>query len=680
MKRRSKKWWRAAATSLMAFTALNAAAQTDQSLGLALGEDFHRRYSTPQILREEFANPLLSDKTNMATLDGAASFNVQMMFPSSQRFLEIFAQPGASGDLTTVIVGQDLDFSGQLDFSFQVPFAISGVCANGVISCIPGTWEDCLFYLWRTQGDGRLFLQPAQVFDLGGCYCLNNACGNGLVWQNLPLVLKDLGGGAVGALQREHPNYAVSQVEVQESLIAYFGQDRTRPAAQAAPDPAPNVLPQTRYFGNASLVLEDLNTTVVNQVGDPLSFHQLIAGLADAAVQGEKRTCVLRRVIQVSEVNDLCSDPLPQQILPPVIEDIDDEGICRRNYDIYRDVVTDTCRSFEDNPLCRLEQEVVDGVRTYQQFNPTGLFPLPEGRYVPGSFFYLNTPLWEMTVGWENISASTTQRFSDLLQGDTLVFSIVKIAHTTPSGCQHTVVSLNVETEDGTLIGQGWDGGAYTICWNIGDPYFVYPYTVPIDGTHTFKISGGGYDPGKHSLNTAFRVRLIRDSRRGETFIRPWWNKDRIYLCEQTSGFDFEDMKKRMAHVVSNTEETASELAYQDLTRDPDGNWSESLHSANLPAAVDLNECEPVCKTRRPRTDAQISVAGPVAGPRVDPQSWEFFYHPCRDERCPTGPGEEILQDCQCLNEFAESATILQTLRMAARDQVCSDGAAKSLP
>lgn len=680
MKRRSRRWWPKTTASLLAYFVLNTAAAADQSLGLSLGEDFHSRYGSPQALREKLAHPLLSDDALLSTLDESASFSAQMLFSSSQRFLEIFAQPGASGDLSTVIVSQDLDFSGQIDLSYQVLFAVSGVCANGVISCLPGTWEDCLHYQWATDDGGRLLLQSAQVFDLGGCYCLNNACGNNLVWQNLPLVLKDLGGGAVAALQRNFPSYALSRVDVQDSLIAYFGQDRTSPADTNLPAPAAGALPQTGYFSNAALILEDVNTVTTNQAADPASFHQLITALADASIQGEKRACVQRRVIQVSEINDQCSDPLPQQILPPVIEEIAHDGTCWRNYDLYRDVVTDTCQSFEDNPLCRLEQEVVDGVRTHQQFNPTGLFPLPEGRFVSGSFFYLNTALWEMTVGWENINASSTQTFNDLLQGDTLVFSIVKIAHTTPSGCQHTVVSLNVETEDGTPVGQGWDGGAYTICWNIGDPYFVYPYTVPFDGTHTFKISGGGYDPGKHSLNTAFRVRLIRDSRRGETIVRPWWSKERIYLCEETSSFDFEDMKKRMAHVVSTTEETDSALAYQDLTREPDGHLAVSLHSATLPAAIALSACEPVCKTRRPRMDAQVATSGPVAEQRVDPQSWEFFYHACREHNCPAGPGEEILQDCQCLSEFAESATILQTLRLAGRDQVCSDGTAKSFP
>ena len=36
--------------------------------------------------------------------------------------------------------------------------------------------------------------------------------------------------------------------------------------------------------------------------------------------------------------------------------------------------------------------------------------------------------------------------------------------------------------------------------------------------------------------------------------------------------------------------------------------------------------------------------------------------------------GEEIVIDCQCINEFAEAATVIQTLRLAGKDNICSSG------
>jgi hypothetical protein len=46
---------------------------------------------------------------------------------------------------------------------------------------------------------------------------------------------------------------------------------------------------------------------------------------------------------------------------------------------------------------------------------------------------------------------------------------------------------------------------------------------------------------------------------------------------------------------------------------------------------------------------------------------------------CPAGDGEEIITDCQCVNEFAEAAAIMQTLRLGAQDMICSDGTKKLL-
>jgi len=39
--------------------------------------------------------------------------------------------------------------------------------------------------------------------------------------------------------------------------------------------------------------------------------------------------------------------------------------------------------------------------------------------------------------------------------------------------------------------------------------------------------------------------------------------------------------------------------------------------------------------------------------------------------------GEEIIKDCQCIDEFAETFTLLETIREAGQDAICSSGAKK---
>ena len=95
----------------------------------------------------------------MTTVDGSTSFSGQLQCPNSQRFMEVLIQPGATGDITTFIVSQDTNFDGNLDYTFQVPFPVSGICANGVITCSPGTWTNCRTYQWASDTSGRVSLQ-----------------------------------------------------------------------------------------------------------------------------------------------------------------------------------------------------------------------------------------------------------------------------------------------------------------------------------------------------------------------------------------------------------------------------------------------------------------------------------------------------------------------------------------
>ena len=73
--------------------------------------------------------------------------------------MEVLIQPGATGDITTFIVSQDTNFDGNLDYTYEVPFPVSGLCANGVITCNPGTWTNCRTYQWTSDTSGRVSLQ-----------------------------------------------------------------------------------------------------------------------------------------------------------------------------------------------------------------------------------------------------------------------------------------------------------------------------------------------------------------------------------------------------------------------------------------------------------------------------------------------------------------------------------------
>src|SRR3546814_2010808 len=72
--------------------------------------------------------------------------------------------------------------------------------------------------------------------------------------DNLPSVLKDLGGGAIGALTSHDPRVGVAEVRINGPLIQYVGAQST--ACTALPD-----LPQTAYRGRPTSILGDAAAT-----------------------------------------------------------------------------------------------------------------------------------------------------------------------------------------------------------------------------------------------------------------------------------------------------------------------------------------------------------------------------------------------------------------------------------
>ena len=53
--------------------------------------------------------------------------------------------------------------------------------------------------------------------------------------------------------------------------------------------------------------------------------------------------------------------------------------------------------------------------------------------------------------------------------------------------------------------------------------------------------------------------------------------------------------------------------------------------------------------------------------------AYDSFYHACgSDNACPTGPGEEIVSACGCLDDFPEAVVMMQTVRLGGADLVCT--------
>jgi hypothetical protein len=154
-----------------------------------------------------------------------------------------------------------------------------------------------------------------------------------------------------------------------------------------------------------------------------------------------------------------------------------------------------------------------------------------------------------------------------------------------------------------------------------------------------------------------------------------WWRKERSYSCT-TDTRDFSDAETRFNNIQTTTTTAGTEFLYQDMQKDENGNWILSDHSSDLPtdlpSASSGDSCQKACKLSSPSTDTRVTSEGTVNESQVSSSSTVYRYAECLTETCPSKSGETIVKDCQCINEFAESVAILESLTSAAKDVICS--------
>jgi hypothetical protein len=148
---------------------------------------------------------------------------------------------------------------------------------------------------------------------------------------------------------------------------------------------------------------------------------------------------------------------------------------------------------------------------------------------------------------------------------------------------------------------------------------------------------------------------------------RDFFLKDRTYRCA------VDDIAKpdtsRGAYIIDHSTETM--LA--DRTLQSDGSYATSTRAFNLPDRGSVPACEPVCKTRAPKANSEAAPDGVVGAKQNVPTGYDSFFHACTsDNRCPAGPGEEVVSACGCLDDFPEAVVMMQTVRLAGADMVCT--------
>ncbi len=648
--------------AVMLGNATMAQALDARTAGQDAGRAVLRTFGTRDALNRNLSQPMTDPAVSLKTIDGVTSFQANLTAPSSAKFLELLIQPSGTGDLQQVLISQDLNTDGAIDNVHVVPNLVSGVCANGYISCNAGTWDNCLPFRWTSDAAGRITEAPAAITDLGGCYCINSSCGSNLVWMNSGIVLKDLGGGIVNAVHDSNPDFTITSVATDLTTISYFGQV-TGKAATAANSVAaltgsPAIATLSGYYRNWPLLSAGRDTAALSQANDPTSLYYFVANSGAARqAQGKLTTCVIDRVGQIATT-----------VTP--YTDSGTGSICT------------------DHFLYMRIRQVTDSLYRLQILDTSPL----------GLIFPHNNCVWQSADpdGWHTIKDIVLPAPDPSRLGK-IMAATFELKNISGIGCFSGVGSV-----DGIINGFGTAIQTSLICpakdaqlpsydWDSYFEYKVDQYTEAVDDRCTLlaanpecrlkeeEIDGvltsqnfnpTGLTPLPSCKNFSGQVGTNR-------ICRNWWRKRRTYVCD-SQPYDFSAVGKRYGQVTTTTADNGGTLDFQDL-RLGAGGWTPAAGSLVLPQRDPVATCEPACKTRQAKLDTQVTTTGTVTEMRVPAQSYDIFYRSCVDNVCPAEAGEEILKECQCLNEFVEAGATLQALRLAGKDSICSSNQKKPM-
>ena len=680
---RYKKWSKLMAVSMCFLAATHAA--------FASGWDNATRQAESQIsmlkgylggkeqINSHIFIPMTSGgRTPMLTVDRRRMFRASISKPGDKRLIDIFIQPGQTGDLSVLRVYQRIDSPNSYDYEYTVPFNVSGICANGVISCQPGTWKKCRYFIWTADEKGRVSLSERPPQDLGGCYCINKSCGYELASRNLSIILKDLAGGVLAA-EAEQVKIIVSSFQTDSSNIVYYGD---RDDTKTFPDYANSESPYTDYEWQSGVSNPEklynpqngaliMNAAAVEEESEKANSSSLYSLLADSQAAKsspfEEHTCYIKRVVDVvkhqnsyysAEGNNTC----PERFNTSMCSKID------RCY---------TDGQGNEHCLCYLKATGggVYGCGESYSYSFCGKFTtggsIPDDACVRlkvgGNTVWAAGPC-DTTGGTDYWSGKKTASTNGV-QSVWAAYANLGACNGSPSSYFYVYIYRKAWDEVNEYV----DNQCKEYENNPNCPL----KNEWVDGVQTWKdYAVTGLLPVGDVCKTFYGWT-------SHTVCYDWWQKRRVYTC-RTSSYDFSKTKKRMETIIGSTKNAdinKSELgsvSYSDYRKKGSG-WITENKNLSIPFGKSSSDCMQVCKVRVPVSDTQATGNENTSMHRST-SSYVFDYRKCSKINgkytCPYSQAnnEVLVKSCQCINEFPEAAAIMNTLEHAGKDIICSSG------
>jgi hypothetical protein len=620
-------------------------------------------YGSSNASKTNVSLPMTNTGTQMKTIDGSQSFSGSLSSASTNKYLQLLVQPTSTGDIKIVAIGQDTQALGTFDNNFTVSSLVSGACANGFISCDPGTWSNCVPLMWQADSSGTL-VQPSTppngLLDLSSCYCLNNSCANGNsgLWANLPVVLKDLGGGLVGAIHSKNAAVMITDVQNDSVSITYYGQlinkAQNSTSSVSSLSSVPTAPQAQAYYGNPGTLNGAAASIGFTQSSDPSSYYSLVTN-SPAATKSQLRSCYIKRTGGLNSTTNSVSNT-------------GTINICVDN-NLYAMITQDSSTQYSmqmagtgSGGLSQIGKNCGVG----WQLVSSAILPPPDA-----------TSQWKLTAA----TFTTTTSGGGCNTGSLTLDAIAN--------------GTNVAVMSSTVCGAP---GAQTVTanWSYLFQYTKEAYTETFQDTcddgpaapandstcrlrdettdgivtiSNFNASGFSPLPNCQTYHSSIGLPDM-------TVCPPngWWEKDRTYQCTK-AAYDFSGVKTRVGTITPSVKDNGTTMTYTDTVQNSAGTWSVQNQSVALTNRQTSSDCEMACKVARPLIDTQVGVAGTNSNNRISNNTVNYFYLPCADgATCPSLAGDTVVTQCSCINEFDGAMSVLQIMRFAGSDNICSSG------
>ncbi len=616
-------------------------------------------------INNNLTRPMMSTDP-ITTFDGS-TFSAQMACPSSQAYLELLIAPGGSGDITTFNLQQDTDLDGSYDYMYSPSFGVSGICANGIISCEAGTWNNCQAYQWNVSTTTKqATLIATGLSALGGCYCVNNSCGASLVMTHLSSTLGDLAGGVVAKLSSLDPTFSISKVDVAGPVITYYGQNS-------------GDCGMIGTGGQESFFSDPVSMPAVASSTATLDSMFNLVSTSAAATDSDytKRACTVSRTIGLDEVTlddiimynggsgsiSTCGMGCMQLVLGTVGDNYWG-GTCSLNKHDVSFWVSQPERIISATIInAQFDDHIqISDNDTLLYAHDSAWTDTDDASYPPSTFWFPltnpPTPYCERGTSWNvNPGVDFTRQ--------------IKVP-----GAHNFKIRV--------AVSEGGEGYAYAQVM-VDEACYLRPEVVTntctvyetddrcrlaqetVDGVEIYR----NFNPT--GLIPLPNTKTIVGSICTKNVEKPWWLKERVYHCNNTRSFDFTNVFERSERIRT----TATASGYDDYRLDEStGEWIEdTANTLAMPTLTPVAPCIQACKTAKTIEANDVAGLGVTEDNRTMSTTIENAYYECNAEGvCPAGTDEIITTACQCMNNFAEATAIMQSMRLAGRDMICTSG------